>query len=246
MYTLKNEEVRDSLNRGIKNGPYDNDYEFNRWFIRPRNRAEYYMTYLAVSRHLRGVQFKTCLEAGPGPGTWTRLLFRANPEAEFDLVDASEEMKNQFMLEMRGGKNVRYVVSDIMEYRAERPYDLFFSSRAVEYLDDKPGFFKKLKTLVKTGGRGLIATKNPKHGARKSKEPQHQGQISMSDMEQHLTKNGFIRIAFYPAVIRIPIVSRFTSELSEYIFHKRIEEELDINATNRIIESYLVTFERSK
>jgi ubiquinone/menaquinone biosynthesis C-methylase UbiE len=245
MYTVKNEEIGAGYNRVIEKGEYENDYEFNRWNIRARNRAEYAMTYRSIKEHAKGLSFQKCLELGPGPGTWTRVIFRVNPEAYFDLVDVSEAMRTQFRLEMRGGERVNYMVSDIMKYSPTNSYDLFFSSRAVEYLDDKPAFFTKMATFIRPNGQGLIVTKNPFHGVRKSKEPIHQGQISMVEMKNYLSSNGFVDINFYPAVIRIPIVSRFTSVLSEYIFAKRSGRPLAIEKTNRIVESYVVKFKKA-
>ena len=244
MYSLKNAEIGAGYDKGVTGEKYQSDYEFHRWFVRDRNRAEYYMTYLAIKRRLEGISFTNCLELGPGPGTWTRLIFRANPKANFDLVDISEEMRNQFQLEMRGGEKVHYQVSDIMTYAPQKQYDFFFSSRAVEYLDDKPGFFKKLNSFLGTGASGLIVTKNPFHGVRKSKKAAHQGQISMTDMEKLLRDNGFSDVHFYPAVIRLPIISRFTSALSEYIFHRRLDKEPKKTAINRTIESYIVAFRK--
>ncbi len=244
MFSLKNADIKAGYDRGVKGGKYQNDYEFNRWFVRDRNRAEYYMTYLAIKRRLEGISFNSCLELGPGPGTWTRLLFRANREAEFDLVDISEEMRNQFKREMRGGERVNYHVSDIMSYEPNQQYDFFFSSRAVEYLDDKPAFFKKLAGLLSSGARGIIVTKNPFHGVRKSKKAAHQGMIAMTNMEKLLRDNGFSDVHFYPAVIRLPIISRFTSKISEIIFHRRIDRELNRQAINRTTESYIVSFRK--
>jgi len=241
MYTLKNKDIGTGYNAGVRES-YKNDYEFNRWFIRSRNRAEYTMTYQAISERLKETNFSTALELGPGPGTWTRLLHRKNQNAELQLVDISEAMKEQFELEMRELPNVTYTVTDIMEYAPSEPYELFFSSRAVEYLDDKPGFFKKLGTFVKAGGNGMIVTKNPYHGIRKSGLDAHQGQIPMPEMKRMLEDNGFVDVAFYPAVVRIPILSRLTSEVAEYILEKNLNQQLNINATNRTIESYVVTF----
>jgi len=236
--------MSNQLTQCIKDGQYKNDYEFNRWFIRSRNRAEYAMTYEAIRTHVGDQVQGRCVEVGPGPGTWTRLLYRANQEASFDLVDITEAMREQFFLEMRALPNVSYHVSDVMHWSFERPYDFFFSSRAVEYFDDKVGFFKKLGSLVVAGGSGVIVTKNPYHGVRKSNLPAHQGQIPMPKMKQYLEENGFTNIQFYPVVIRIPIISRFTSELSEYIFARKVVTPLQIHKINRIVESYLVKFDK--
>jgi trans-aconitate methyltransferase len=242
---MENKEIKALYNTLVDGETYEKDFEFKRWFIRDRNRAEYAMTYMAIKQHVADLTFNTCLEVGPGPGTWTRLLYRVNQNATYELVDITEAMREQFMLEMRSLPNVHYHVADIMEFEVSQPFDLFFSSRAVEYFDNKPGFFKKLSSFVKNGGEGVIVTKNPYHGVRKSKEPQHQGQIAMVDMKKYLMDNGFSDITFYPAVIRIPIVSRFTSVLSEYIFAKRSGRPLAIEKTNRIVESYVVKFKKA-
>jgi hypothetical protein len=160
------------------------------------------------------------------------------------LIDISEAMREQFFLEMRGGEYVNYKVMDVMSFVPEKPYDLFFSSRVVEYFDDKPGFFAKLSTLVSAGGQGVIVTKNPYHGIRKSPEPQHQGQIPMPQMKDYLTQNGFTDIRFYPAVRRIPIISRFASEPAEYLLEKNLNTELDINKKLITVESYIVVFKK--
>ncbi|MFW0871386.1 MAG: class I SAM-dependent methyltransferase [Patescibacteria group bacterium] len=239
---MKNHNIKEFYNYLVDGETYRKDFEFNRWFIRARNRAEYAMTYIAIKAHTANLKFTNCLEVGPGPGTWTRLLYRTNPKAEFNLVDISEAMREQFYLEMRDLPNVKYRVQDVMEYNEDIQYDLFFSSRAVEYFDDKPEFFKKLSKLVVNKGRGVMVTKNPYHGVRKDKGEAHQGQIPMPKMKEMLEDNGFSNVRFYPAVIRIPIISRFTSELAEYLFEKRINREIDIHKINRIVESYIVTF----
>ncbi|MCA9361425.1 methyltransferase domain-containing protein [Candidatus Kaiserbacteria bacterium] len=243
MYTLKNKEVGTGYNDGIR-GEYENDYEFKRWFIRSRNRAEYAMTYKAIKSALSDVNFDNCLEVGPGPGTWTRVVYKKNPKAQFHLVDISEAMKEQFELEMRILPTVQYEIGDIMDLNTTKEYDLFFSSRAVEYFDDKPAFFSKLTSLIKFGGHGVIVTKNPYHGIRKDKGVAHQGQIAMTDMSKHLSENGFSDIKFYATVRRIPIISRFTSELAEYLFEKGIDTELDIQKQNKTVESYTVVFSK--
>lgn len=245
MYTTQNADIAAQYNASITTGRYESDYEFNRWFIRARNRAEYAMTYQAIDHHVATQSFTRCLELGPGPGTWTRVLFRRQPNAQYQLVDISEAMREQFRLSMRASERVTYDVSDIMDYAASEPFTYFFSSRAVEYLDDKPAFFTKLSGLMATGAAGAILTKNPYHGVRKSKKAAHQGQIAMPAMRKYLEDNGFRDITFYPVVVRIPIISRLTSEVAEYLFARWHQRPLKEQRTNRTIESYLVTFTKS-
>ena len=72
------------------------EYEFNIWFTTPRLFLDYWMTHQVINYHLAKLKFNSCLELGPGPGTWTKLLFRHSPEADFDLVDISLHNLGQF------------------------------------------------------------------------------------------------------------------------------------------------------
>jgi len=242
---IKNEEIK-SLYNSIISKSYFGDYEFNRWFKTQSRRTDFFMTHSAIKLHLKGINFKRCLELGPGPGTWTRLLFRQNPEAFFDLVDISIEMKRQFELEMRGGKNIQYFVKDIMDFEPEDKYDLFFSARAVEYLSDKKSFFNKLHGCMNVGGRGILITKNPRFGFRKKKKipKQHTGQIYHKDLRKILSETGFSEIMVYPVIIRIPILNRLGPLSSEKLFKAIYTRKIQDNLMLKLFESYLVTFLR--
>lgn len=241
---LKNKKIKD-LYSDVIPGRYQNNYEFNRWFVSPRDRLDYFMTHFAIQHHLSGTTFESCLEFGPGPGTWTRLLYRQNPKAKFDLVDISAEMKNQFELEMRTKDNVAYHLTDIMDFRPSEPYDFFFSSRAIEYLEDKKGFLKKLHNdFLRPGGKGMIVTKNPLFNPGHQKKDtrfQHQGQIPSSEMIKMLQDAGFSNIKVYPVIIR-KIWDRFSFGFSEKKFLKIYNSPL-ADENLRITESYLIVFE---
>lgn len=239
------------LNRKIKElykdvipGRYQNNYEFNRWFNSALDRLDYFMMHSAIQHHLSNVTFESCLEFGPGPGTWTRLLYRQNPKAKLDLVDISEEMKGQFELEMRTKENVNYHLIDVMDFRPNAPYDFFFSSRAIEYLEDKKGFLEKLKNdFLRPGGQGVIVTKNPLFNPwrqKKDKRFQHQGQIAPMEMAKMLQEAGFMDIVIYPVIIRM-VWDRFSLKFSEKKFCEIYDKPL--NDKNLLItESYLIVF----
>lgn len=226
---------------------YQNDYEFRRWFLTDRLRLDYAMTRTALARHLRDVQFSSCLEFGPGSGIFTATVFRRNPEAHFDLIDISEAMKKQFELEMRQSPNVNYLVDDIMTHDfGAQTYDLFYSVRAVEYVDDKAGLFKKMCTLINPGGRGIIVTKNPYYGSAErgtSARWQHTGALSPRDMAHALESAGCINVRMYPVVVRLPIIERFTLRFTEKYFQRAYQKPFS-ESVSRFVESYIVTFEK--
>lgn len=244
---LQNSEIRAMYEEKISSA-YSDNYEFNRWFTTARLRLDYFMTYLSIQYHLRKVDFQTCLELGPGPGTWTRLLYRRNKDAAFDLVDISDAMKGQFGLEMRENENINYVVGDFLHYQPERQYDLFFTSRAIEYFEDLDLLFKKISQSLKPGGTGVIVTKNPNHTSVGKflnfykKRRQHTGQISTKQMEEMLHMNGLSEVNFYPCIIRVPVLDRFVPFLANQIF--KVSYKAATKQLSALAESYVVTFKK--
>jgi ubiquinone/menaquinone biosynthesis C-methylase UbiE len=242
---MANKDIKDFYNKNINNR-YDDDYEFKRWFTTPRLRADYYMNHLAVKTSLVGEKFETCLEFGPGPGTWTTVLYKSNPKAQYELVDISEAMQQQFSIEMRNAENVRYNICDIVDFKSDKKFDLFFSSRALEYIEDKNVFFSKISTLMNEGARGIIITKNKEAfpWRKKDTRAQHQGQLSKREVREHMIKAGFKNIRIYPVIIRLPLLDRINTKLSEYLFKRFYKNELNSKLLLRLTESFLIKFEK--
>jgi len=242
-----NEEIKQHYNTNIQDR-YGGEYEFKRWFSSSRLMLDYTMHYRALSYHLANISFHRCLEIGPGPGTWTRLLYRHNPKASFDLVDISGAMREQFQLEMRAQPSVNYIVEDIMAFEQKEPYDFVFSSRAFEYFDDKPRFIKKLHSFLKIGGTGMIITKNPTQGfLRTNTHIEHSGDIKPDDLVALLRAEHFTDIKVYPVIIWVPFLSRLSrclsEKLSEGIFRKSFTRPLT-KTLFPYTESYLISLKR--
>ena len=243
---LKNLKIKNHYDSTIAGKRFRNNYEFNRWFKAPRLRLDYFMTYSAINYHLQRQDFSSCLEFGPGPGTWTRVLYRKNPQAHFDLVDISQEMKNQFQLEMREQANVNYIVSDIANFTTDKKYDLFFSARAIDYLEDKEALFKLLTSCLTDSAKGIIIAKNPERGWRRKeidKRWQHSGQIKIDDLQKKLKYYGFKDFSVYPAVIRVPVLDKYCLNVSENIFKKVFYQPITRFIT-KLAESYIVIFNK--
>ncbi len=243
--TATNKDIKHLYNTSIDE-KYEGDYEFRRWFLTDRLRLDYYMTRTAIAHHLKHISFSSCLEFGPGAGTFSALPFRKNPKAQFDLLDISEAMKKQFHLELRGADNVQYRLNDILEYEPESMYDLFYSIRAVEYVDDKKAFFKKVCSLLNPGGHGLIVTKNPFYGSAEhgeSTRSQHTGKLSMSEMKQLLEESGFSHVNIFPVIFRLPLIERLTLKFTEKYFEKNYAHPVS-SKISKYMESYIVTFQK--
>lgn len=246
MSELSNQKIKDLYEHSIAD-KYQNDYEFRRWLLTDRLWLDYFMTRTAIKHHLQGTNFNSCLEFGPGAGTFTPLAYRQNPDAHFDLLDISAAMKQQFALEMRSAANVNYIIGDIMAYDfGPVNYDLFYSVRAVEYLENQAEFFKKIFQLLAPGGRAVVVTKNPfygraEHGA--STRWQHQGKLGIDALQSLLSAVGFSEIVVCPVIIRFPLIEKLTLRFTKKYFLSAYRQPFN-KKMSRFIESYIVTFKK--
>src|SRR3989339_3137 len=160
---IKNQnDVGDYYDRKIKID-FGGDYERHRWFKSEIARAGNNMTLEEVQKFSKTVKFNNYLEIGPGPGTWTRLFVDKNPAAKFDLVDISSEMLELARKNLIGRGDIGFVNTDFIKFEPAKKYDLFFSSRALEYISDKDIAVGKISDLIVSGGRGMIITKFPQY-----------------------------------------------------------------------------------
>lgn len=222
-------------------------YEKERWFSSDIAKAAYEMILNCVNNHLLNDlgDFSTFFEVGPGAGTWTKLFLAKQPSAHFDLVDISGEMLKQARGNMGEGGNIRYFEADFLDFEAEKKYDVFFSSRALEYFPDKEKFVKKVSSLLAPGGRGFIITKAPKYLRNKilgRKISQlHQSQISFIKLYWILEECGLSDIEFYPAAMYCPVLK---SALANRFIYKIFGGKKLGFLSNIFSESYAVKFKK--
>ena len=139
--------------------------------------------------------------------------------------------------------NVKYILNDFMEFNSDKKYDLFFSSRAIEYFKDKEGTIKKVYDLIKPGGVGLIITKTPHYFKARIRGRKisdiHSGQIGPSDMRKIIIGSGFRDVEIYPATTTFPLLR--SSFLNKLIFY--ISRSLSLNPVSESFsESYIIKF----
>ncbi len=245
MINEANQKIKELYENSIVD-KYKSDYEFRRWFLTDRLRLDYFMTRTSLCYHLSSAKFSTCLELGPGSGIYTPIVYRANSEAQFDLLDISEEMKKQFSLEVRGRENINYIVDDFLTHEFTRHYDFFYSVRAIEYIEDKKALFQKIYSIMNQGSTGVIVTKNPYYGSAEKGAGtrwQHTGKLGVQDMRNILNKTGFTSVAIYPVIVRFPIIERFILKFTEKYFNKIYKKPM-IDKNSRFIESYLTIFKK--
>lgn len=100
------------------------------------------------------------LDIGAGTGLLTKFLFEKYPEAEFTLIDLSEEMlkvaKNRFK---NSPKNFRYITADYTTHDFNYSFDMVVSSLSIHHLEDKDKekLYKKIYNILNPGGIFLNA-----------------------------------------------------------------------------------------
>jgi len=173
------------------------DYEHARWHADPFLSAQYEMMKSlfkdSISGHVKGA--KDILEIGPGPGTWTKEIRNIAPDAQLTLLDISKEMLARAKKNL-GEQNIVFIEGDFIESKNIGSFDLIFSSRAIEYMEDKSILVKKLWEQTKEGGSVALITKTPKpllnkiRGRKLSKL--HQGQVSVKKLQSLMKGVGFV------------------------------------------------------
>lgn len=226
---------------------FGHEYEKNRWFSNQIDRERYAMLAKTLRLRLRAIRFSRCFELGPGPGTWTKLLLEHAPQSSYVLLDISESMKKQFEQNVETTATIRYLLGDFEQYvEREKQYDFFFSSRAIEYIQNKQHAVSKIWDLLLPGGSGMVITKTP-HYTKKWLLGQHtpwyhRNQISPNKLIELLRKQGFTDIRAYPVIIYVPILGR-AHWINRMIYGLVWRSRLRF-FTQWISEAYMVTFRK--
>jgi tRNA (cmo5U34)-methyltransferase len=94
------------------------------------------------------------LDLGAGTGLLTSYLFDRYPEAQFTLIDLSEEMLNVAKRRFSHTSNFRYVVDDYLKNDFEYLFDMVVSSLSIHHLEhkDKNFLYTKIYEHLNPGG----------------------------------------------------------------------------------------------
>src|SRR3989338_4660102 len=244
---MENEVVKAFYNETMPE-KFGDDYEEERWFRDAIQRAGYELTKKAIERHVlsdESLNPVRILELGPGAGTWTKLLIAHFPDAYFDLLDISKEMLARAEKALGRKEHARFIESDVLKWEPEGKYDYFFSSRVVEYVDDKKKFCGKIFDALLPGGRGFLITKMPHYErerflGRKTSEF-HEGQIAPGALCDEISAAGFIDIDCYPVTTSIPL---FHSAWANLLFGKLFARFTLGPVSMFFAESYCVLFRK--
>jgi SAM-dependent methyltransferase len=221
-------------------------YEYARWFSTPVKRRQYKFSTISLLFHLKDIDFKSCLEVGCGPGTWTKLLIKKYPKAKFSCLDISKEMIRQFKENIKA-ENVEAIVDNFLEHDfKKKKFDFIFCSRAIEYIPNKPKVIEKFASLLKKNGKCIVVTSPPhprvlaiKRAFGKKIDKEHTKRISVDSMHRLLKKNGFKNIEFYPILF-----SDFFLIPTSFLFRKFYNKRWGV-VSKMFASSYLVKFEKN-
>ena len=222
---------------------YDDYYEHFRWFESEYNWIQYRMIFHTVWEIAKKSSFAHVLEVGPGPGTWTKCFIYLNPAAHYTLVDISEEMMSQNEISLGFRDNLERAVESFENFSVkEESYDIFFSSRVIEYAEDKNTFIKNASASLKKNAKGYIITKIPQKHT--SSRLQHRGQISPIDLKEILEKYDCKVTRCVPASMKVRFGRTFPKLNWRAWQRMRTIDLVESPKTQDKVESYLIEFQK--
>ncbi len=224
-------------------------YEYDRWFKSPLLKFGFDMTLDTISNRLfqRVDSPKDIFELGPGGGTWSKRLLAYYPLVSLDMLDISDAMlaESEKAVEKYQDR-VTTTQADFLEFKTNKKYDLFFSSRVIEYLNQEIAIVQ-VEKLLKPSGTAFIITKTPHYKRARFSGKKlgkfHQGQITPKKLKSIVKKNGFGDIEMYPVTIHIPFINILMLDKIMY----KIVSKFKLNFVSQFFsESYCIIFTKKQ
>lgn len=205
MKTLHTQGVQEKYNSTDRS-----TYEEGRWASSPVAKAGFTLTKEAIERfvlpHLGGM--KEYLELGPGPGTWTKVIRPAIPTANIHLVDISSAMLASAQKNIGEDSSITFTESDFLKWTPTKAYDVFFSSRAIEYFPDKRPPLAIIAKALRTGGEAFLITKLPHYGRMKllgkKADVFHEGMVTPRTLTALFREMGMDVLDIRPVFVVVP------------------------------------------
>lgn len=246
MARLSGKDMQKFYNKAVKE-KYNDNYEHYMWLSNKYRWMRYLMTFNSIEKHIKNANFKTCLELGPGSGIWTKLLINTNSDANYTLFDVSEAMLEQSKKNLGERKNIKFQQGDFTKTPPKEKFDLFFSSRVIEYIPDKEKLFEDINNVMKKGSKAIIVTKmahpvRRKLGSFVKKTPLiHTEQVTPEQLIPIFKKLN-LKVEFYPAIIEAPYMSKFYS--LNMAFFKTIQKKKLKRWMYPFCESYVIVLKK--
>ncbi|ANY66462.1 methyltransferase [Paenibacillus sp. BIHB 4019] len=132
------------------------DYDYQRHQLIPCF-DEFYGT--AVDWVKTTKQKPRILDLGAGTGLFAAFVQQKYPQAEFTLIDLSEEMMRAARLRFEHSKQVEYIAADYTKYMFKQKYDIVISSLSIHHLshESKQELFHTVHELLEDDGSFINA-----------------------------------------------------------------------------------------
>ena len=232
-------------------GRIGDDYIEYRWKRNPVSFSHYRHTQKSVEFAFSSIDAPVLylLEIGSGPGTWTDICLQHTKS--LTIIDISSEMLNLVRKRFHD-VSLNLLCGDFLADTIALPhsFDIIFSARAIEYMDDKGAMVAKSVQHLNPGGYLIIITKNPNwmDKRRDSKtfdksrvKDIHYDWISWSAMEGYYRSQGLTQVTTYPVCLGSyyqPLKNKVGIKICDLIqgliYRKKISPRLDFLA-----ESYM-------
>lgn len=148
----KMSEIRDNFSRST--------WEYDAWIRKVIPRYEEMMDVLLSCLSIEREGGARVIDLGCGTGNLSQRLLDRHPNVDLTCLDMTESMLDQARERMKGHANVRYVLSDLYEFKFDGPYDAVISSLALHHLitdQDKRSLYKGIFEGLSPGGLFLNA-----------------------------------------------------------------------------------------
>jgi ubiquinone/menaquinone biosynthesis C-methylase UbiE len=213
-----------------------NVYKDAQWTGSKIAKFDYVQTKKALLRSLNPTGSDRILEVGCGPGTWTGLI--ASRCSKLVAIDMSENMIKKAKEHIHED-NLTFIQSDFMDHDFKEKFDKIFSVRVFEYIQSKKDFFRKVCSLLNSGGELVIVTKTKDSlwdfYKRLKKFLRFYDQNNFDEVRLYswyenipighvkilLKRNKFSIINISPVIIRLPIFMRGNDEIP--LVRKKLE-----------------------
>lgn len=245
---MSHQHIKDHYDKEVPSAT-GGSYESYRWFKSSLDEAAYQLTKEAIEKHLladKSLAPEQVLEVGPGPGTWTKLLLSQWETAHYDLIDISKAMLTEAKKALGKHKEqIKFREADFATIKLTESYQLFFSSRAFEYFNDKEEFVAQVSRALLPGGTGFIITKYPHPWLNKLRRhkvgKRHKQQTGSLPLTQILSRFNFRVVGIYPVTVSVPFLKSPTANR----LVGKLFRFLPLNPVTALItESYGVKFKK--
>jgi ubiquinone/menaquinone biosynthesis C-methylase UbiE len=242
---IEPEEIKEFYNHQMPQ-KFGEDYEYTRWFKTKLLKEGYRSTKATIEKRFLSINMNVqkYIELGQGPGTWTKLFLEKYSAINLTLVDISNQMLLLAKEKLNNYKNkINFAESNFLDFETEDKFDTFFSSRVIEYIEDKEVAVKKINSILLPNSFGCIITKTPKYFLnkflmRKTKQF-HSGQISAKKLRKIFEENDMEIVGTYPTTFSFPLFKSYI--LNKILFYLFSPFQLNF-LSNLFSESYMIIF----